>query len=159
MSHEQLQTKQAKHFTSASSPTSHRDCTPWNDIPIVPDIGVLTSSDPVAPDKACYDPINNAKGIFGSFWLDHHHEDRESFTRIWSETQPGSQFIPAEKMRLDQTKSPSKKNWVGMFGNTIGIWIFFDLFLIRAFPLDKYKSYPTNNLIIECTLTSTLNGV
>jgi uncharacterized Fe-S center protein len=121
MPHGHLQTKQTKHFTSASSPTSHRDCTPQNDIPIVPDIGILASSDPVVLDKACYDQINNADGIFGSFWPDHHHEDRQSFTRIWSETRPGSQFIHAEKMRLDQTKYLSKKNWVGMFGNTIGI--------------------------------------
>lgn len=35
------------------------DCVPWSDAPIVRDIGVLASLDPVAIDKACYDLINS----------------------------------------------------------------------------------------------------
>lgn len=35
------------------------DCVPWSDAPIVRDIGVLASMDPVALDKACFDLINN----------------------------------------------------------------------------------------------------
>ncbi len=36
------------------------DCAPWSDIPIVPDIGILASTDPVALEKATLDLINEA---------------------------------------------------------------------------------------------------
>jgi len=36
------------------------DCTPWSDIPIVPDIGILASEDIVALEKATLDLINSA---------------------------------------------------------------------------------------------------
>ena len=38
----------------------------WNDLPIVPDIGILGSSDPLAIDQASCDLINAATGIPGS---------------------------------------------------------------------------------------------
>lgn len=38
------------------------DCVPWKDAPIVDDIGILISKDPVALDKACYDLVNQQKG-------------------------------------------------------------------------------------------------
>lgn len=44
----------------------HCDCHPHSDIPIVPDIGVLASKDPVAIDMASIDLINGAPGIDGS---------------------------------------------------------------------------------------------
>lgn len=44
----------------------HCDCHPHSDIPIVPDIGVLVSKDPVAIDVASVDLINEAPGISGS---------------------------------------------------------------------------------------------
>ena len=36
------------------------DCAPWSDIPIVPDIGILASEDPVALEKATLDLIDQA---------------------------------------------------------------------------------------------------
>lgn len=36
------------------------DCTPWSDAPIVADIGILASNDPVALDQACLDLVNEA---------------------------------------------------------------------------------------------------
>ncbi len=44
----------------------HCDCHPHSDIPIVPDIGVLSSRDPVAIDKASIDLINRSPGISSS---------------------------------------------------------------------------------------------
>ncbi len=44
----------------------HCDCHPHSDIPVVPDLGVLASLDPVAIDVACVDLINEAPGIEGS---------------------------------------------------------------------------------------------
>ncbi len=36
------------------------DCSPWSDAPIVADIGILASKDPVALDQACLDLVNSA---------------------------------------------------------------------------------------------------
>lgn len=42
------------------------DCIPWNDTPIVPDIGILASLDPVALDQASVDLVNSAPGMADS---------------------------------------------------------------------------------------------
>lgn len=42
------------------------DCDPFQGVPIVPDIGVLASADPVALDRACIDLVNASPGIPGS---------------------------------------------------------------------------------------------
>ncbi len=44
----------------------HCDCHPHSDIPVVPDIGILASMDPVGVDKAAVDLINSSPGIRGS---------------------------------------------------------------------------------------------
>ena len=43
--------------------TPHCDCPPYSDIPIVPEIGIVASLDPVAIDKASADLVNAAIGI------------------------------------------------------------------------------------------------
>ncbi len=42
------------------------DCFPRSDAPIVPDIGILASRDPVAIDKASCDKVNSSIGLEGS---------------------------------------------------------------------------------------------
>ncbi|MEM1607470.1 MAG: DUF362 domain-containing protein [Candidatus Bathyarchaeia archaeon] len=42
------------------------DCDPFVGIPIVPDLGVFASKDPVAVDRACIDMVNSSPGIPGS---------------------------------------------------------------------------------------------
>lgn len=42
------------------------NCVPWSDAPIVPDIGILASTDPVAIDQASYDLVNNQLGFSDS---------------------------------------------------------------------------------------------
>ncbi len=42
------------------------DCVPWSDAPIVPDIGILASTDPVAIDAASFDLVNRQMGLPGS---------------------------------------------------------------------------------------------
>jgi uncharacterized Fe-S center protein len=42
------------------------DCFPWSDTAVVPDIGILGSTDPIAIDQASVDLINRAPGIPGS---------------------------------------------------------------------------------------------
>lgn len=46
------------------SPTC--DCLPYNDYPIVKDIGILASKDPVAIDQASVDLVNNEEALSGS---------------------------------------------------------------------------------------------
>ena len=43
------------------------DCASWSDAPIVPDIGFLASTDPVAIDQASYDLVNKQLGFSHSF--------------------------------------------------------------------------------------------
>jgi len=42
------------------------DCFPYNDAPMVRDIGILASTDPVAIDQACMDLINQEEALPGS---------------------------------------------------------------------------------------------
>jgi uncharacterized Fe-S center protein len=46
--------------------TPHCDCADYGDVPMVPDIGVFASRDPLAVDKAASDAIIRAPGITGS---------------------------------------------------------------------------------------------
>jgi uncharacterized Fe-S center protein len=46
--------------------TPHCDCPPYSDLPIVPEIGIVASLDPVAIDKASADLVNTAAGIKAS---------------------------------------------------------------------------------------------
>lgn len=39
------------------------DCVSWSDFPIVADLGILASSDPVALDQACLDLVNKAPAL------------------------------------------------------------------------------------------------
>ena len=42
------------------------DCAPWSDAPIVPDIGFVASTDPVAIDQASFDLVNGQIGLADS---------------------------------------------------------------------------------------------
>ncbi len=42
------------------------DCAPWNDVPIVGNLGIMASKDPIAIDQAAMDAINAAPGMVGS---------------------------------------------------------------------------------------------
>lgn len=59
------------------------DCVPWSDASIVPDIGILASTDPVAIDKASLDLINKGgadkfktlrKETLGEIQINYGHE-------------------------------------------------------------------------------------
>ncbi len=55
--------------------TPHCDCPPYSDIPIVPEIGVVASLDPVAIDKASADLVNAAIGVPDSVLGDEKNSD------------------------------------------------------------------------------------
>lgn len=52
------------------------DCYGWNDAPIVPNIGILASRDPIAIDMASVDLINRAQGLEGSRLHDIYSNDK-----------------------------------------------------------------------------------
>jgi len=52
------------------------DCWGWNDAPIVPDIGILASFDPIAIDQASVDLVNKTQGLLGSRLSDTAHTDK-----------------------------------------------------------------------------------
>ncbi len=60
------------------------DCLPWSDSPIVPDIGILVSDDPVALDAASYDLVNKQKGFINSMLHHHHLEGEDKFKGVWN---------------------------------------------------------------------------
>ncbi|MEW5737114.1 MAG: DUF362 domain-containing protein [Thermodesulfobacteriota bacterium] len=65
------------------------DCIPWSDAPIVPDVGVLASFDPVAIDKASWDLVNQQQGNAHSHIRKNLDPGGDKFTGLWSYTKPG----------------------------------------------------------------------
>jgi uncharacterized Fe-S center protein len=69
------------------------DCWDSNDVPIVPDLGIMASFDPVALDKASIDKVNTAPISKGSY-LDekvceceeHNHENEDKIHHIHPNT-------------------------------------------------------------------------
>lgn len=51
------------------------DCHMENDLPIVPDVGMYASFDPVALDVACVDAVNAQPAIPGSLLAEHHEHE------------------------------------------------------------------------------------
>ncbi|MFW6040478.1 MAG: DUF362 domain-containing protein [Thermoplasmatota archaeon] len=50
------------YYNFITDVTPECDCPPWRKHPMVPDIGVITSADPVAVDQAAYDLVKGAEG-------------------------------------------------------------------------------------------------
>ena len=76
------------------------DCASWSDLPIVPDIGILASADPVALDKACLDLVNSEKGLVNSKLPDSHEEISDKFTAVHPDTRGILQIEYGEKIGL-----------------------------------------------------------
>ena len=76
------------------------DCHGENDAPVVPDLGIFASFDPVALDHACIDAVNAAPIIASSALgqCDHIHHDH--FTNIHPTTDWRSQIAHAEAIGL-----------------------------------------------------------
>ena len=76
------------HISLICDVSPNCDCHSENDIPIIPDVGMLASFDPVALDQACADLANAEKPINGSQLDDavkegHHHEDHEGHDHFY----------------------------------------------------------------------------
>ncbi|MEG2139627.1 MAG: DUF362 domain-containing protein [Bilophila sp.] len=58
-----VQDKRVCYLNFVLNVTPDCDCAAWSDAPLVPDIGLLASLDPVALDKACYDLVTAAQSL------------------------------------------------------------------------------------------------
>jgi len=84
------------------------DCDCWgsNDAPIVPNIGIAVSFDPVALDKACADMVTAAAAITGTCLNVHEHgmlQGEDKFKMIHPRTNWGICLNHAEKIGLGST--------------------------------------------------------
>ena len=61
-----LQGRPQFHINMVVDVSPSCDCNDYNDVPIVPDVGMFASFDPVALDQACGDAVNAQKPLPGS---------------------------------------------------------------------------------------------
>ncbi len=76
------------------------DCYSFSDYPIVPDIGILASKDPVAIDQASYDLVKNAYGFRNSALKKAFDPGSDKFRDIYPEVDPEIQLEHGEKIGL-----------------------------------------------------------
>ncbi|MDD1667836.1 MAG: DUF362 domain-containing protein [Methanomicrobiales archaeon] len=90
----------AGFFNFLVSITPDCDCVPWSDAPIVPDIGILASRDPVAIDAASLDLVNRQTGLRESLLQTHHRPGEDKFRGTWEHTRGDLQLSYAEECGL-----------------------------------------------------------
>lgn len=97
-----LQGKQQKtgFINFLLSITPDCDCVPWSDAPLVPDIGILASTDPVAIDRASYDLVNSQQGLQKSHLRSGHAPGEDKFKGAWEYTEGRHQFAYGEEIGL-----------------------------------------------------------
>lgn len=76
------------------------DCVPWSDAPIVPDIGILASKDPVAIDQASIDLVNGQSGLSNSYLKRGLDPGEDKFRGLWESTRGDIQVEYGEKIGL-----------------------------------------------------------
>jgi hypothetical protein len=76
------------------------DCLPWSDTPIVPDIGMLASTDPVALDRASLDLVDRQAGLAHSHLSCNLECGRDKFGGLWSHTMGPRQLEYGQEIGL-----------------------------------------------------------
>lgn len=76
------------------------DCFPFSDAPIVPDIGILASRDPVAIDAASFHLVNQQQGYRDSLLSSHHHPGGDKFRGVHAQTDGYRQIRYAEQIGM-----------------------------------------------------------
>lgn len=76
------------------------DCNPWSDAPIVPDVGILASLDPVAIDQASYDLVKAQAGFGDSALKQNHAPGKDKFAGVHENVDPTVQLAYAERLGL-----------------------------------------------------------
>ncbi len=90
----------AGYFNFLMNITPDCDCVPWSDAPIVPDIGILASADPVAIDAACLDLVNRQTALGGTQLACNHAPGEHKFQGLWKSTMGDLQLGYAEEIGL-----------------------------------------------------------
>ena len=95
----------AFHISLVMDVSPYCDCHAENDAPIIPDVGMFASFDPVALDQACADACNKMPVMPGSLLDDEMHEEHfcehhDHFTNTSPETNWKSCLAHAEKIGL-----------------------------------------------------------
>ena len=88
------------HISLAIDVSPFCDCHAENDIPIVPDVGMFASFDPVAIDKACADAVNAQPAVAGSILEKHGHSHGDHFADVSPDTNWMSALEHAQKLGL-----------------------------------------------------------
>ncbi len=94
------------HISLIVDVSPYCDCHPENDAPILPDLGMFVSRDPVALDQACADTCLAAEPLRNSVLGDHlhdesfHHHHRDHFKNTTPESEWETQLIHGEKIGL-----------------------------------------------------------
>ena len=100
------QGRQHFHVSLICDVSPNCDCHSENDIPIIPDVGMFASFDPVALDVACADAVNRMPVIDGSVLSDnlkqdvHHGEGHDHFYMTHPDTEWKSCIEHAVKIGL-----------------------------------------------------------
>jgi uncharacterized Fe-S center protein len=76
------------------------DCCSWSDAPIVPDIGFLASTDPVALDQASHDLVNGQTGLRESMLEANLEAGGDKFRGLRGHTEPEVQLSYGEEIGL-----------------------------------------------------------
>jgi uncharacterized Fe-S center protein len=93
------------------------DCYGHSDAPIVPDIGILASTDPVALDQACADMVNQAQGLPDTAMKTGHEPGCDKFRGVHPQIDWEVQLEHGEKVGLGQRAyelvrlEPKKEKW------------------------------------------------
>ncbi len=74
------------HISLVVDVSPYCDCHSENDIPIVPNVGMFASFDPVALDVACADAVNSQPAVAGSLLEKHGHKHKDHFTDTHPDT-------------------------------------------------------------------------
>ena len=76
------------------------DCFPFSDTAIVPDIGILASTDPIALDKASYDLVNKQQGFEHTQLCENLESGKDKFKGINAHTQGLIQLEYGEQLGI-----------------------------------------------------------
>ncbi len=95
-----LKDKPSFHINFLLDISPNCDCWPNNDMAIVPNIGILCSTDPVALDQASADLITKSPTNESSCIGDHNHINEDKFTLIFPKTDWNQCLSHAEKIGL-----------------------------------------------------------
>lgn len=89
------------HITLLIDVSPFCDCYPTSDAPVIPDVGMFASFDPVALDKACADAANQQHAIAGSMLGEKHpHAGCDHFHTMHPETKWEAAIEQGEKIGL-----------------------------------------------------------